>query len=93
KHSQADCIPNRNESGSVVRSGDSVAKLDRRRMGLALEYASLFDVGNDHWLIFFVAAGGTKSHHQTVRGLRLLWSHPLRDLIEVESGRPPFRYG
>ena len=62
-------------------------------MGLALEYASLFDVGNDRRLIFLVAAGGAKSCHHTVRGLLLLWSHPLRDLIGVESGRPPFRYG
>lgn len=40
-------------------------------MGLALEYASLSDVGNDRWLIFLVAAGGAKSCHQTVRELPL----------------------
>lgn len=61
-------------------------------MGLGLEYASPFDAGNDLRLIFLVAAGGVKSCHQTVRGLLSLWSHPLRDLIGVESGRPPFRY-
>ena len=39
-------------------------------MGLALEYASLFDAGNVRRLIFLDAADGAKSFHQTVLGPR-----------------------